>query len=84
MLEMPESWYICQGKLQTGYEISPRGRSMLQSTKMKRHRDLKSLLASDLKKKSLEFALLVLRVALVQCFLIILFFLHFRMLMDIL
>ena len=35
MLEMPELWDTCQGKLLTGNGTSPRERSLLQSTKLK-------------------------------------------------
>ena len=57
MLEMPELWDTCQGELLTGSGISPRERSMLQSTKVKGVRDLKNALtSSDMEMQSLEFA----------------------------
>jgi hypothetical protein len=42
MLEMPEPWDSCQGKLLTGRSIGPRETRLLQSTKMKGTGDLKS------------------------------------------
>jgi hypothetical protein len=56
MLEMPEPWNTCQGKLLTGNGPSPGERSLLQSTKMKGVGDLKSTLTSDMEMQSLEFA----------------------------
>ena len=69
MLEMPELWNICQGELRTGVGTSPRERSVLWSTKLNRVGDLKSILISDMGMQSLEFALLILGLALVQYFL---------------
>lgn len=55
MLEVPESWDIWQGKLQTGCGAS-RPESVLQSTGLEA---LKSALTLDLEVQSLEFALVV-------------------------
>ena len=52
---------------------------MLQSTKMKGVGDLKNTLTSDMEMQSLEFALIVLGLALVQYFLTMLPSLCFRM-----
>ena len=49
MLEMPELWYTCQGKLLTGNGTSLRERSLIQSTKVKGVGDLKSTLTLDMK-----------------------------------
>ena len=58
---MPESW----NKLLTGTRISPRERSVLQSTKLKGVGDLKSILTSGMEMQGLEFAQLVSVLALV-------------------
>lgn len=68
MLEMPEPWDTCQGKLLTGKGTSPRERSVLQSTKLKGVGDLKRVLTSDMELQSLELAQLVFCLALVQYF----------------
>lgn len=68
MLEMSESWETCQGKLHKGCGTSSGARSVLQSIKLKGVRDLKSTLTSDMEMQSLEFALLVLGLVLVQYF----------------
>jgi hypothetical protein len=52
MLEIPELWDTCQGKLLTGNGTSPRARSVLQSTKMKGVGVLKNALTSDMEIKS--------------------------------
>jgi hypothetical protein len=69
MLEMPELWAACQGELLTGSGYSPR--SVLQSTKLKG--------VGDLKFSQLGFSL-----TLAQYFLIMVPFLPFGMLIDIL
>ena len=56
MLEMPEPWNTCQGKLLTGSRTSPRERNVFQSTKLKGVGDLKSISTSDVEIQSLEFS----------------------------
>jgi hypothetical protein len=68
MLEMPELWDTCQGKLLTGSGTSPSERSMLLSTKMEGIGELKYALTSDMETQSLEFSQLVFSLALVQYF----------------
>jgi hypothetical protein len=47
MLEMPEPWNTCQGKLLIGKRTSLRERIVLQSVNLKGVRNLKSILTSD-------------------------------------
>lgn len=60
MLEMPESWNTCRGKLLTGEGTSPRERSVLLSRKLNGVGDLKRALTPDLEMQSLESVQLVL------------------------
>jgi len=69
ILKMPELWDTCQGELLRGSGTSPRERSVLQSTKLKGVRYLKSMLTSDGEMQNLEFAQLVCKFALIQYFL---------------
>ena len=62
MLEMSDSWGTCQEELLTGSGTSPRERSVLLSTEVKRVGDLK---ISDMEMQSLEFAQLGFGLALV-------------------
>lgn len=59
MLEMPESWDTCLGKLQTWCGNSPRLRNVLHSTKLKEVGAMKSTLMSDMEMQSFEFIQLV-------------------------
>ena len=58
-MKMTEPWDTCQGKLLIESGTSPRERSVLQSTKMKGVRDLKSVLTSNMEMQRSEFAELV-------------------------
>ena len=55
MLEMPESYDTCQGKLITGSGNSPRKRSVLQSIKLKGVGDMRSVLTSDVEMQNWSF-----------------------------
>lgn len=74
MLKISESWDTCQGELLMNCRTSPREKSVLQSTNLKRSGDLKSTLISDIEMLSLEFASLVFGLVLVQYFLIMILF----------
>ena len=68
MLEMPEPWDTCQGKLLTGGGTRSREGSLMQSSRVKGVRDMKSALTSNMKMQSLEFAQLAFGLTLVQDF----------------
>ena len=55
-MEIPKLWDTCQEELLTGSEISPRERSVLQSTKLNGGGDVESIMTSDMEMQSLEFA----------------------------
>lgn len=63
MMEMTEPWNTSKGKLMNRCGGSPRGRSMLELTKLKRIGDRKNAL--DIKMQNLEFAFLDSRLAFV-------------------
>lgn len=63
MLEMPELWDNCQGKLLERSRNSPRERSALQSTKLKAVGELKTSLTSVMEMQILEFALKIFCIA---------------------
>lgn len=63
MLKMPDIEDTCQEELQTGCEISPRNRSVLQSTNVNGVGDLKITLTSDVEMQSMEFVLLIFCIA---------------------
>lgn len=48
MLEMPEPWDTCRGKLLTGNGTNPREKSVLLSRKLNEAGDLKRALTPDL------------------------------------
>jgi hypothetical protein len=81
---MPELWDTCQGELLTDSGTGPRERSVLQSTKLKGIRELKSALTSDMEMQSLEFTQMVFSLALVQYFLTMIPLFPFEIVMYIL
>ena len=67
--ELSESWDTCQAELLSGSRTKSRRKSVLQSTKLERVRDLKNILISGMKMQNLLFAQLVFSLALVKYFL---------------
>lgn len=84
MLEMPESFGTSQEELLTECRISWTERNVLQSTKLKGCGGLKNTLTWDLEVGNLEFSLPVFSLALVKCFLIVLHFLPFELVVHVL
>lgn len=84
MLEIPEPWYTYQGELLIRCRVSPIERGVLQLTNLEGVGYLKSTLTSDIEMQSLECALLVFSLALVPCFLTMVPFLSFGMVIYIL
>jgi hypothetical protein len=79
MLEIPELCDGCQGKLITESGTSPRERSVLLLTKLKGVEGMKNILTSAVEMQSLEFAQLGFGFVVGQCFLTMLSFICFGM-----
>lgn len=63
MFEMPDLENTSQEELQTACEISPRNRSVLQSTNLNGIGDMKITLTPDMEIQSMEFVLLIFCIA---------------------